>query len=147
MRCLVTILLVVPILGACESYFASKRDITGGFLCDVLGHPIIDATARTAATEGTPLGAFLGSRIGRRVPLIDELKTAEALESSCDGRASTWRNADTEDRYSVTPVRTYRTQSARCRDFTAVTDVRGHEQVIHATACRQPDGTWKARSR
>ena len=124
---------------------ASKKDITGGPLCDVLGRQVVDRSGRTAATtEGLPLGAFLGSRIGRNVYLIDELKTTEALESSCDGHATTWRNADSGRRYSVTPTRTYQWQSGRCRAFTTVIETEGREQVIEGMACKQPDCTWKA---
>ena len=142
---LVTVLLALPFLGACEWYFASHNDITGGILCDLVGHQIVDDSARPAATtEGVALGAFLGRRIGRRLALIDELKTAEALESSCDGHATSWRNADTGLRYSVTPTRTtYEGESGRCRDFTSVIEIQDREEVVRGTACRQPGGTWK----
>jgi surface antigen len=142
---LVLVLLVLPFLAACELYLASKPEITGGVICNVLGRQVVDDGGRAAATgEGVPLGRFLGGRIGREVYLIDELKTAEALESSCDGHATTWRNADTGQRYSVRPMRTYQGESGRCRDFTTVAENQGREQVIQSTACRQPDGTWKA---
>lgn len=142
---LVLVLLALPFLGACELYLASKPEITGGVLCNVLGHQVVDDSGRAAATsEGVPLGTFLGRRIGREIYLIDKLKTAEALESSCDGHATTWRNADTGQRYSVRPMRTYQGQSGRCRDFTTVAEDQGREQVVQGTACRQPDGTWKA---
>jgi surface antigen len=142
---LVLVLLALPFVGACELYLASKPEITGGVLCDVLGHQVVGDSSLAAATSGgVPLGIFLGRRIGREVYVIDELKTAEALESSCDGHATTWRNADTGQRYSVRPVRTYQGQSGRCRDFTTVAENQGREQVIQSTACRQPDGTWKA---
>jgi len=142
---LILVLFALPFLGACELYLASKRDITGAPICDVLGRQIVAGSGPTAAmTEGLPLGAFLGSRIGRDVYLIDELKTAEALESSCDGQATTWRNADTGRRYSVTPTRTYQGQAGWCREFTAVTEVQGRQQAIDGTACRQRNGTWKA---
>ena len=141
---LVLVLLALPFLGACELYLASKPEITGGLLCNVLGHQILEDSGRLAATsEGVQLGNFLGRRIGREVYLIDELKTAEALESSCDGHATTWRNTDTGQRYSVTPTQTYRWQSGRCRDFTTVAENQGRERVIHGTACRQMDGTWR----
>ena len=142
---LVLVLLALPFLGACESYLAWKRDTTGEPLCDVLGRQVVVSSGGTAAmTEGLRLGAFLGSRIGRNVYLIDELKTAEALESSCDGRATTWRNVDSGRRYSVTPTRTYQGPAGRCRDFMAIIETEGREQVIRSIACRQPGGTWKA---
>jgi surface antigen len=141
---LALVLLALPFLGACELYLASRPEITGGVLCEMLVHQVVDNSMRTApASEGVPLGLFLGRRIGREVYLIDELKTAEALESSCDGHATTWRNADTGQRYSVRSMRTYQGQSSRCREFTTVAENQGREQVIEATACRQPDGTWK----
>ena len=141
---LVLVLFALPFLGACEMYFASKPEITGGVLCNLLGRQIMDDGDRSAATkDGVPLGTFLGRRIGREVYLIDELQTAEALESSCDGHATTWRNAQTGQRYSVKPLRTYQGQSGRCREFTTVAENRGREEVIEATACRQRDGTWK----
>jgi surface antigen len=142
---LVAVLLALPFLGACEWYLASTQDISGGVVCNVLGHQVVDRSGRAAATnEGVALGAFLGSRIGHTVYLIDELKTAEALESACDGHATTWRNTDTGQRYSVTATQTYQRQSGRCRDFTTVTENRGREQIVHGRACRQPDGTWRA---
>jgi surface antigen len=142
---LVVVLLALPFLGACELYFALRRDITGGIVCDALGHQIVDRSSRTpATTEGVSLGTFLGRGSGPGMHLIDELKTAEALESSCDGHATAWRNADTGRRYSVKPTRTYPGQTGRCRDFTTVIEIEGREHVIHGTACRQPDGTWKA---
>lgn len=138
-------LVALPLLGACESYFASKPEITGGVLCNVLGRQVIDDAGPAAAkSDGVRLATFLGRRIGREVYLIDELKTAEALESSCDGHVTTWRNTNTGQRYSVTPTQTYRLQSGRCRDFTTATEDEGRERVIHGKACRQPDGTWKA---
>ena len=142
---LVVVLLALPFLGACELYLASKPEITGGVLCNVLGHQVVDDSSRGAATsESVPLGTFLGRRTSRQVYLIDELKTSEALESSCDGHATLWRNTDTDQRYSVRPMRTYQGQSGRCREFTTVAENEGREQVIKGTACRQPDGTWKA---
>jgi len=144
-KSLVAALLALPFLGACESYFASKPEITGGVLCNVLRRQIVDDRRPAAATsEAVPLRSFLGRRIGREVYLIDELKTAEALESSCDGHATTWRNTDTGQRYSVTPTQTYRWQSGQCRDFTTITENQDGEHAIQGTACRQPDGTWKA---
>jgi len=31
-----------------------------------------------------------------------------------------------------------------CREFTTVMHIDGKEEVVHGTACKQPDGTWKA---
>jgi surface antigen len=139
--------LALPFLGACETP-PSKEDIgmaTGAVLGGVLGHQVGSGSGRTIATVGgAALGAFLGSRIGRNMDHNDQRKTAEALERSANDRSTTWRNPDTGQVYSVTPTRTYASPSGPCRDFTTVTEIDGREEVVHGTACRQPDGTWKA---
>ena len=90
---LVTALLALLFLGACESN-PSKEDIgmaTGAVLGGVLGHQIGSGSGNTIATiGGAALGAFLGSRIGRSMDRDDQRKTAAALESSPDKRATTW---------------------------------------------------------
>ena len=145
---LAVVVIAVAFLNGCESYSPSKQDIgmaTGVVLGGLLGHQIGGGSGRTIATiGGAAVGAFLGSHVGRKMDRADQLRTTEALETSRDGRATTWRNSDTGQRYSVTPTRTYESASARCRDFTTVTSMDGREEVVHGTACRQPDGTWKA---
>jgi len=144
---LVATLLALPLLGACETA-PSKADIgmaTGAVLGGVLGHQVGSGSGRTIATVGgAALGAFLGSRIGRNMDQNDQRKTAEALESSPSDHPTTWRNPDSGQSFSVTPTRTYASPSGPCRDFTTVTEIDGREEVVHSTACRQPDGTWKA---
>jgi surface antigen len=135
-------------LVGCESYSPSKEDIgmgTGAVLGGVLGHQIGGGSGQTIATiGGAALGAFVGGRIGRGMDRGDQRKTAEALEKSPDAQATTWRNTENGQSYSVTPTRTYQGASGPCRDFKTVTRIDGREEVVHGTACRQPDGTWKA---
>lgn len=144
---LVATLLALPFLGACETP-PSKENIgmaTGAVLGGVLGHQVGSGSGRTIATVGgAALGAFLGNRIGRNMDHNDQRKTAEALERSPNDRSTTWRNPDTGQIYSITPTRTYASSSGPCRDFTTVTEIDGREEVVHGTACRQLDGTWKA---
>ena len=141
-------LLVLPLLAACESYSPSKQDIgmaAGAVVGGVLGHQIGHGSGQTVATiGGAALGAFFGSHVGRKMDREDQLKTSAALESSPDGRSSTWRNPNNRQIYSVKPTRTYDGPTGPCRDFTAVTEVNGREEVVEGTACRQPDGRWRA---
>jgi surface antigen len=135
-------------LGACESHSPSKEDIgmaTGAVLGGVIGHQFGSGGGQTVATiGGAALGAFLGSRIGRKMDQDDQKKTAQALETSREDSATTWRNPDTGQTYSVTPTHTYQGAAGPCRHFRTVTQIDGHEEVVQGTACRQPDGTWKA---
>ena len=141
-------LLVLPLLAACESYSPSKHDVgmaAGAVVGGVLGHQIGHGSGQTLATiGGAALGAFFGSHVGRKMDREDQLKTSAALERSPDGRSSTWRNPNNGQIYSVRPTRTYDGPTGPCRDFTAVTEIDGREEVVEGTACRQPDGTWRA---
>ena len=127
-------------LGACESYSPPKEDIgmaTGAVLGSGDGQAV-------ATIGGAALGAFLGSRIGRKMDQNDRKNTAEALETSREDSATTWRNPDTGQTYSVTPTHTYQGAAGPCRHFRTVTQIDGFDEVVQGTACRQPDGTWKA---
>ena len=144
---IVAALLAMPLLVSCETYSPSKQDIgmaTGAIVGGVLGHQIGGGSGKTVATiGGAALGAFVGNRIGRNMDRNDQLKTAEALEKSRDGQATTWRNGDSGQQYSVTPTKTYQGASGHCREFTTVSEIEGRNEELHGTACRQPDGTWK----
>jgi surface antigen len=145
---LVTALLLVFFLGACESSPPSKEDIgmvSGAILGGVLGHQVGNGSGKTVATiGGAALGAFIGSGIGRNMDRDDQRKVTQTLETSPDNRAITWRNPNTGQSYSVTPTRTYESASGPCRDFNTTAMIDGREEVVQGTACRQPDGSWKA---
>jgi surface antigen len=139
--------LALALLAACESQ-PSKQDIgmaTGAVLGGVLGHQIGKGTGQTVATiGGAAIGGFVGSRVGRNMDRDDKSRTTHALDKSADGEPTTWRNDATGLRYSVTPTRTYQGESGGlCRDFTTVAQIDGRDEVLHGTACKQPDGTWK----
>jgi surface antigen len=44
----------------------------------------------------------------------------------------------------VTPTRTYKTAERDCRDFEQTVVVDGQDETVRGTACREPDGTWRA---
>lgn len=140
--------LALGLLAACESPQPSKEDIgmaAGAVLGGVIGHQIGGGRGKTVATiGGAALGAFAGSRVGRTMDRNDQARAAHALDGSADGVSTTWRNDETGMRHSVTPTRTYQGDSGgRCRDFTTAARIEGRDEVIHGTACKQPDGTWK----
>lgn len=139
--------LALALLAACESQ-PSKQDIgmaTGAVLGGVLGHQVGGGSGKTVATiGGAALGAYVGNRVGRNMDRSDQSRATHALDQSVDGESTTWRNDETGARHSVTPTRTYHGDSGgRCRDFTTVTQIDGRDEVVHGTACKQPDGTWK----
>ncbi|HCR85271.1 MAG TPA: hypothetical protein DIV86_01185 [Alphaproteobacteria bacterium] len=101
-----------------------------------------------AIAGGTILGGLLGSSIGASLDRADmayaNSSTQNGLEQTSDGVTSTWRNPNTGNAGTVTPVNTYKTSSGQyCREFTQTVMIGGRNESASGTACRQPDGTWR----
>ncbi len=114
---------------------------TGAFV----GSQIGDGTGQLAAVAiGALMGGYLGGDVGRQMDELDRYKTQEALEYRPTGSTTSWNNPDTGYSYNVTPTNTYENDSGPCRDYTTEAVIEGRAEVVHGTACRQPDGTWHA---
>jgi surface antigen len=115
--------------------------VVGGLLGSQIGH----GSGRTAATiVGTMMGAVVGGNVGRSMDDTDRIKTAHALENVRTGVPSRWRNPDTGHQYTVVPTRTYERPHGPCREYTVDALVGGRHEKVYGTACRQPDGSWRA---
>lgn len=118
--------------------------IIGGVLGGLLGKQVGGGRGRTVATiVGTIVGAQIGGNIGRSMDETDQLKTAHSLETVRTGVPTTWRNPDTQNRYTVTPTRTYEAGTGPCREYTVDAVIGGKVEQVYGKACRQPDGSWK----
>jgi surface antigen len=100
-----------------------------------------------AVAVGTLAGALIGQGIGQSLDRADQLmmeRNAQyALENTRTNVATTWRNPDSGNYGSITPVETYQTRQGRyCREYTQLVVVGGRNQQAYGTACRQPDGSW-----
>jgi surface antigen len=102
----------------------------------------------TGIAAGTILGGLLGVGIGyaldQRSQQLQAQTVARSLETAPSGTTATWVNPDNGIQGTVTPVRTYQTQTGTyCREFQQTIIVGGQPQQAHGTACRQPDGSWR----
>ncbi len=126
----------------------SKQDIgtvigagSGAFI----GSQIGGGTGQLAAVAiGALLGGYIGGSIGQDMDELDKYKTQQVLESSPTGSTVAWNNPDTDVDYSVTPTRTYESDSGPCRDYTTEAVIEGRAEIVHGTACRSDDGSWHA---
>lgn len=127
----------------------TKQDVgvlTGGVLGGALGNQIGGGTGRVIATiGGTLAGALIGGSIGRSMDDVDKLKVNRALEKAPTNRTTSWSNPDNGNRYSVTPVSTYRKANRPCRNYVMTAIVDGKAEKIRGRACRQSDGSWKTK--
>lgn len=120
--------------------------VVGGALGGLLGAQVGSGSGRVAAAvAGSVVGAMIGGNIGRSMDELDRMKAAQALERTPTGQTSTWQNPDSGNYYAVTPTNTYTSDGgAPCRDYTTEGWIDGKREIIKGTACRQPDGTWRA---
>ena len=146
-RVLSTILLSFTLLVGCQQA-PSKRDtgaVIGGVAGGVLGNQIGSGSGRTAAIiAGTLVGAYIGGSIGQQMDENDRYKAQQALERYPTNQGSSWRNPDSGNEYTVTPTRTYENTIGPCREYKSEAIIDGQSDVVYGTACRQPNGTWRA---
>lgn len=114
----------------------------------LIGAQFGQGEGQLAATAiGTLLGGLAGSSAGRSLDHADRLymsRTAtRTLETVPSGNAVEWRNPDSGNYGTVTPLRTFRTARGYCREFQQTIVVGGQYRRGYGTACRQPDGSWQ----
>ena len=73
----------------------------------------------------------------------DRIRTSMILEKNHTNQASSWKNPDSGNNYTVTPIKTYEVADGPCREFTLDANIGGKTQESYGTACRQQDGSWK----
>jgi surface antigen len=102
----------------------------------------------TGIAAGVLLGGLAGGALGSALDAQDRSIAARnsqnALETVPSGTTTTWRNPDTGNSGTLTPVRTYQDNSGQyCREYQQTISVGGRQEQSYGTACRQPDGSWK----
>lgn len=119
--------------------------LLGGIAGGIAGSQIGGGSGKVAAIiGGSILGLALGSYVGGYMDRMDQQQVSKTLEHQPSGQASQWRNPDSGNRYQVTPISTYQTDSGQyCREFVTEVTVGGKVEQAYGTACRMPDGTWK----
>ena len=154
MRAAVAIFAAFALVGCITADQGLKQTLgagLGGVAGGVLGSTIGSGSGAIAATiAGTMAGMFFGSEVGASLDRADQLYAARtqqiALETRPNGAASRWRNPETGNSGEITPTHTYRSpEGSHCRDYRHTVTVEGRNEHLHGTACRTPDGTWRAK--
>jgi surface antigen len=135
--------------GSSGSDFGPKTGI--GAALGAAGGGLLGAAAGGGAlgiASGVLLGGLVGGVAGSYLDDQDKrtaaLTAQQALESKPAGSTSTWRNPDTGNSGSVTPIRTYQSSTGQyCREYEQTVTIGGKPQKSYGTACRQPDGSWQ----
>ncbi|WP_332740500.1 RT0821/Lpp0805 family surface protein [Hydrogenophaga sp.] len=134
-------------LVACQAPVTQEQSgmVIGGLLGGAVGSQFGHGSGRTAAVIlGTLAGVAVGGTVGRSMNERDRYMTAQALETVRTGVPSQWLNPDTGYRYTVVPTRTYGSDEVPCREYQVSAVIGGRVEQMWGTACRQPDGSWRA---
>ena len=140
---------VIALLGCSGGDKEKAGTVIGAGLGGLAGAHVGKGTGKLIAVAvGTLAGAALGAEIGKSLDRADRLamqrSTQTALEKNKTGTKSTWRNPDSGNEGTVTPTRTYRTDSGQyCREYQQTITVGGKTEQGYGRACRQPDGSWR----
>lgn len=119
--------------------------VIGAVVGGLLGHQVGRGDGRAAATIiGAIAGGVVGNAIGQSMDATDRMRTAQVLETQPTGAPTQWRNPDTGREYVVVPTRTYASPQGPCREYTMDAIIGGRSEKVYGTACRQPDGSWRA---
>jgi surface antigen len=149
---LTMVVLLAAALGACQTAGGQKQaggTLLGAGLGALAGSQIGSGRGQLAAVAiGALGGAFLGNSVGRSLDKADRLhaeRATQAAQTAPIGQPVVWRNPDSGNHGSVTPVREGNDTStgAYCREYQQTVTVNGSSQQAYGTACRQPDGSWK----
>lgn len=149
---LILCVILALVISGCSSRDYSREDsglgigaVAGGLLGSTVGR----GGGRIAATvAGAVIGGIVGSSIGRRLDERDrqlaEDAEFDALERGYSGRTRVWRNESNGNYGEIVPSRPYRRGDYDCRDYTHTVFISGRPETMQGTACRNPDGTWRA---
>ncbi|MEZ5851471.1 MAG: RT0821/Lpp0805 family surface protein [Hyphomicrobiaceae bacterium] len=150
-RFVAPVVIAALLLTGCASD-TPKQDtgmVVGAIAGGVLGNAAGRGRGRPAAAIlGAVLGGIVGSEIGRSMDKQDRILAQQAelaaFERGRSGEPVPWRNPDNGRYGEVVPGASYRRGPQDCRDYTHTIFIDGRSQVMRGTACREPDGTWRA---
>ena len=145
--------LVMVTVTGCETMQANPKTTIGaaggaavGGLIAAAAHGSPAAIAASVIGGGL-LGGLAGNMLDERDRRMAAESTHRALEAAPTGTTVPWQNPDTGHSGAVTPTRTYQTANGTyCREYLQSVTIDGKPEQVKGTACRQPDGSWKAAS-
>jgi len=139
-----TILVAAALVG---SVTGCARNATGGAFTGAALGGLAGSALTGGSTAGTLVGAVagaaIGADVGAQLERADRERAANALRYRQDRETEVWVNPRSGVEYHYTPMRTYRSRSQTCRDYTLLAYVDGQPSEVHGTACLAADGTWR----
>lgn len=119
--------------------------LLGAAVGGAVGSQIGQGNGKLAATAaGTLFGFLIGGSIGQSMDNADRYCIGRTLEQAQDHHTVVWSNPGANEQYRLTPIKTYRSGGTWCRQYVTEVLMGGERRKTWGTACRQPDGSWRA---
>ena len=142
-------LVSLPLVSGCATKMETGTALgalAGGALAYGLGQDSSNKELWTVL--GIGLGAMVGSSIGQQLDERDRMLMGQTFNHTMEKApiiaVVKGQNPDTGHGGSVTPTRTFETETGTpCREFTQTVSIGGQMEEAYGTACRQADGSWK----
>jgi len=132
-------------MGQKQTIGAAGGAVAGGLAGSMIGS---GSGKLLAVGAGALIGGLLGSQVGKSLDTKDQQYAEGAFDrasASPVGQTESWRNPETGNYGTVTPVRETRDSSGRpCREYRTTIYVNGRAEEGGGMACRNPDGVWQA---
>lgn len=143
---LMVVLCSISLLGCAEMNNQDVGTVAGGVAGGLLGSTVGQGGGQLVAiAAGTLVGAYLGGKVGQNMDANDRARMNTALENNAAGQPAYWSNARTGASYRIVPTKNVTVHGNRyCREYRTVAIIDGKQQQMYGTACRKPDGSWKA---
>jgi surface antigen len=120
--------------------------VAGGLIGNAIGGSVGNRVAGTVV--GAAVGGLIGNQIGAALDDEDRRRAyaaqMQALETGPSGAPVAWRNPDSGRYGNIVPGPAYQAGGGMCRQYTHTIYIGGRPQTQRGTACRNPDGTWRA---
>lgn len=143
--------LVMAAVTGCETIQSNPKAAIGAAGGAALGGLIAGAAHGNPAAIAASVigGGLVGGMVGNMLDGRDKRLAAEAphraLEAAPAGTTVAWQNPDTGHSGAVTLTRACQTTSGTyCREYQQSVTMDGTPEQMRGTACRRPDGSWKA---
>ena len=122
---------------------------TGALIGGVIGNQFGKGSGKVLGTvAGAFIGGVIGHDIGRQLDDRDRILAQEAefdaFERGPPRQPYRWRSRHSAYYGEIVPMEPYRRGGYDCRDYTHTVYIDGRRQAMRGTACRNPDGTWRA---
>ncbi len=139
---------LLSLISSCDMNKQQMGTLIGGATGAAIGSRFGKGSGQLVGVGlGAVAGGLLGNQIGSYMDEQDKARyqraSQHALEDTKSGQTVAWKNPDSGNHGTITPVKTYENNGRYCREYTQTVTIGNKTHEAYGKACRQPDGSWQ----